>query len=399
MSLKGNLETFYLNSILQLLHNDKKTGVFKASRAKETIQIYFQEGAVIYAMGSAREGRLGFLLKKKGFISGADLKECIRHAKDNKMALGKHLVEQGHITEEVLKEVLKQQTEEIILNLFFWEKGDFEYRDATLNIRGMVHTRINVMKIMLEASRRIDEMSVFKKLIPNQQLVLARVSPMDQRKGYQLTAAELGMLDRIDGKKNIHTLFSESDFDSSGSYDEFSAYKILHTLITSGLVKKRDESNSGSRGPSGKPEFDYAPLVTVYNDLVTWLCRTLETEIGNQVLAIFSECKDDIELGSEMALDHFHPENPAANNINHIMDVVEKAENRERSGIEALNLYFQELLSSLLNQTSLLLGDQYAGGLIEDLSGQLVQTIKSQGDNPNIQHPLTRLNRRMMALK
>lgn len=74
MSLKGNFETFYLSSIMQMLHNDEKTGVFRATNGKDEVRIYFNEGAVIYAMGSQREARLGYLLKKRGLISAEKLK-------------------------------------------------------------------------------------------------------------------------------------------------------------------------------------------------------------------------------------------------------------------------------------------------------------------------------------
>ena len=84
MSLKGNFETFYLNSIMQMLHNDKKTGVFRATNGKDEAFIYFNEGAVTYAMGSQREARLGYLLKRRGLISAEKLKSCLASAKEKR---------------------------------------------------------------------------------------------------------------------------------------------------------------------------------------------------------------------------------------------------------------------------------------------------------------------------
>ena len=89
-----------------------------------------------------------------------------------KQALGKYLVENGKISVEILKELLQKQTENIIFNLFLWEKGDFEYKDARLKIDGMIIVKLNVVKVILEALRRIDEMSIFKKQIPSDKIIL-----------------------------------------------------------------------------------------------------------------------------------------------------------------------------------------------------------------------------------
>ena len=86
-----------------------------------------------------------------------------RNRAEGKKALGKVLVEKGYITAENLEKLIHDQIEEIIFDLFVWDKGDFEYKDARLNLQGMVITRLNVVKLLLEASRRIDEMSIFIK--------------------------------------------------------------------------------------------------------------------------------------------------------------------------------------------------------------------------------------------
>ncbi len=88
MSLKGNLETFLLHSILQLLYNDGKTGVFQANRDGEEVKIYFFEGTIIFATGSMKENRLGNLLLTRGLISKAELNECLIGAQEKKTGFG-----------------------------------------------------------------------------------------------------------------------------------------------------------------------------------------------------------------------------------------------------------------------------------------------------------------------
>jgi len=246
MSLKGNLETFLLHSILQLLYNDSKTGVFQANRDDEEVKIYFIEGAIIYATGSMKENRLGNLLLTRGLISKAELNDCLIGAQEKKQALGKYLVEKGRISVEILKELLQKQTENIIYNLFLWEKGDFEYRDAGLKMDKMINIQLNVMKIVMDASRRIDEMSIFKKQIPSDKIILKVSNSIEKEGKIKFTPAELQMLNFVNGKRTVREIFSESCFNGFVAHDEFYAYKTMHSLISSGMIEIIEPVQRGS---------------------------------------------------------------------------------------------------------------------------------------------------------
>jgi hypothetical protein len=65
MPLKGNFETFNLNSIFQLLNDDQKTGVLKVRNENKEIRIYLKDGEIIYATGSQNKDRLGHFLISK----------------------------------------------------------------------------------------------------------------------------------------------------------------------------------------------------------------------------------------------------------------------------------------------------------------------------------------------
>lgn len=86
MHLKGNLETSFLASILQLLCNDQKTGILQLNNNDEEVRIFLQDGKIIYATGSRRETRMGHILRNEGHLTsqqlleGLDLSEkAVRH--------------------------------------------------------------------------------------------------------------------------------------------------------------------------------------------------------------------------------------------------------------------------------------------------------------------------------
>jgi len=234
MSIKGNLETFYLTSLLQMLNYDQKTGKLTIKSAANEVQIFLHEGDIVFATEAQKTNRLGDLLKDNGMISQQVLNECLALSRKNKQGLGKTLVQQGHISLENLNAFLLKQAENTIYNVFLWTQGEFEYRDQELNLKGVVGNKLNIMNLLLEASRRIDEIEIFKKQIPSEAGVLKIAGNADQDAGdIKLNPDEWRILSLIDGKSTVRQIIDRSGF------DDFTAYKHLNSLIASGRVEIR----------------------------------------------------------------------------------------------------------------------------------------------------------------
>ncbi len=157
MALNGTIDKFYLADILQLLCNGKKTGALHVWHLEKEIKIYINEGTIVYAIGSEKNLRLGYILRKKELISKEALQKCMRISKEKKQALGKVLVENNLISEKDLEQCVHEKVEETLYNLFLWNKGHFEFKETKLNLAGQVLTRMDTIGVILEASRRADE--------------------------------------------------------------------------------------------------------------------------------------------------------------------------------------------------------------------------------------------------
>jgi hypothetical protein len=239
MPLKGNLESVFLNSIMQMLSSDEKSGILHVKNQQKEVKIYFQEGDVVFATGSQRENRLGYHLQSKGTISREKLNECLEAGQKEKKPLGRVLVEKGHITAEKLEKIVHDQIQEVIFDLLIWEKGDFEYKNAKPNLQDMTVIRLKVVAVLLEASRRIDEMSVLRKYIPNDEIVFRTVEADQDTTQLKLDATEWKVLWLIDGTRSVRQLIDENGF------DEFHAYKTLYGLISAGLIETCQPRSAG----------------------------------------------------------------------------------------------------------------------------------------------------------
>jgi hypothetical protein len=242
--LKGHFEPTFLASILQLLCNEKKSGVLRLMDEHNEVKIYLHDGAVIHAVGSRREMRLGELLRAKGAISAKQLQRAVLLATEKNQALGKTLVMEGYITIDLLKRIVREQAETVIYNVFLWQKGTFEYKDATFNLRGTMLTQLNIMNLILEASRRIDEIGEIRTQIPDEGAVLRLARPTQAAGEASFTTNEWRLLSLIDGIRSLRAVIDES------LLDDYTAYLLLKRLLNSGIVELGAPQPRGAPHPS-----------------------------------------------------------------------------------------------------------------------------------------------------
>ncbi len=302
MNLQGDFEGLTLASILQLLCSDQKTGILTVTREDYESRVYFDQGTIIYASASGKHSRLGFLLSNDGLISAQQLQKCLSFAKSKNLYLGKVLVQKGYISQDTLKKYNTKQAEIILYNLLFWEKGKFEYRDARLNLTNMIVTQLNPMKLILEASRRMDELSVLKKVIPSDKLVLTMSGKVESKEEIKLNANEWRVLSLIDGSRSVRQVITES------GYDEFAVYKILYSVISSGLIEQKEEV----RLDNGE---SLSAVITVFSDILTSIKKNISEEMGERTHTLFQESKSDLGNPLQTVFADYHPDGTKNANI------------------------------------------------------------------------------------
>lgn len=232
MSLQGNLESFNIAMVFQMLSSDKKTGVLRVSSGSNKVRVYMMEGAIIFATGSDLNNRLGHLLRNKGIITQEQLDESLKLSEEKEQALGNVLVDQKYINMRTLKEFIGKQAENYVYELFFWNDGEFEYKDIQPDLKKMVINKMNAMQIVMEATRRIDEMAIFKKRIPDENTVYEVSINITDLGDIVLNDDELTILKIINGKRSIKEIIKESGF------FDYRVYKSLTSLIAAGFIKK-----------------------------------------------------------------------------------------------------------------------------------------------------------------
>ncbi|MEA2082945.1 MAG: DUF4388 domain-containing protein [Thermodesulfobacteriota bacterium] len=345
MNLKGEFESLFLTSILQLLCDDRKTGVLLVTSGKKQSRVFFAKGTIVYATGSQKEARLGYILKSNGILSDEQLQKCLESGREKKQALGKILLDKGYISLDALEKYNRKQVEEILYNMLLWKKGKFEYTDTKLNLRGMAVTQLNPMKLILEASRRVDEMSILTEQITSNRLVFKISGKVEKKEGIKLNANEWRILSLIDGSRTVRQVIDKS------GYDEFAVYKILYSILSYGLIEKGEEIQLADE-ESGD---DYSSIITVYCDILQAMKKQIAVELGSQTAAVFEECKSGLDTLHQNLFKEFHPDKPTNANIKAISVSMREFDDFEEGHRFLIN-GFNEYCTRLLNNVADILG-------------------------------------------
>ncbi|MGE5342676.1 MAG: DUF4388 domain-containing protein [Candidatus Omnitrophota bacterium] len=386
MALRGNLKSFFLSSILQLLHNDKKTGALQLKNAEDEVQIILQDGNIIYAMSSNKEFRIGRLLRRKEIITSEQLQECLLEGKERKQALGKILVEKGFVTQEQLRQFIQQQVEEIVYGVFLWDSGHFLYKDARLDLSGMIVTFLDMTKIILESSRRIDEMSVLKKQITDDNLIFKPTSSAQHRvrnAEIKFGGKESAILTLIDGSRTVAQLIEKS------ALGKFDVYKILYSFISSGLIEKQEvlPPPAAPPHPEINREEEYTAIMTGYNNILQIIWQNLEPEMGKGTATLFHECKPEALPGQFDLFKNFHPGNISSVNILNLEENLKTINNIKNERL-FISESFNRFILNILNRIPDILGIKSTQKMLHEIEHALPY-LSTHLKNLNVKSPIT----------
>lgn len=357
MALKGNIETFYLSSILQLLAGDKKTGILTIGDKGRIVRVYIKSGNIVYAVGSQKEVRLGYLLRTKGIISADELQKALGLAKQRKERLGKILVEKGFISLETLKKFIHQQVRDILYDLFLWKSADFEYVDQDLELDEEFLTELNHMEVILEGTRRVDEWEILRKNIPSPQMVFKINKKVERKKdSVNLTANEWRIISLVDGKRTVQEVI-----DGSGQ-DEFVVYRMINSLISSGLIEK---SKTVGVVPIG--DKNEAPaIIQIYHQVLMNMLKLMQKAIGTRGLSLVDEAKAQVPAQYSKLLRSYNCQKDAGSNVKLVLEAAADSPPSNEALLNAFNGW----ILAILHKQKDVLNEQAMAATLQELTSQ-----------------------------
>lgn len=129
MAVEGTLDLFKLPEILQLISQQKKTGILTVQGQQDIVAISFLNGRIVAAdaLSQTLEEGLAQVLVKEGMISASDIHRASAEHQSSGGRLIDVLVERRYLERAQLLEALRLQTSRLLEQLLRWNEGDFKF--------------------------------------------------------------------------------------------------------------------------------------------------------------------------------------------------------------------------------------------------------------------------------
>ncbi len=224
--------------IVGCISTSRWTGTLTVVGGRARRELSFVSGALRMAGSTVGSDRLGEVMRRKGRITQAELDEALGEVGPERR-LGRVLVSKGAATPGEVFDMLHRQVEEIFFSTVAVREGFFVF-DPELDLDKLpASISLDVNRLLLEGARRIDELAMFRRLIPGMNIVLQR-----KTRSFPPRAEGVGekFLARCDGRRTLSEVAGEIGL------AEYDAVRLAHGFLVDGALEvipteaTRDES-------------------------------------------------------------------------------------------------------------------------------------------------------------
>ena len=232
MGLQGNLETFSLPEILQLIAVQQKSGVLRLTSGDDVAVIFFEAGRIVSTRDRRRNAKdpLKPFLVKTGRLTDAQLKQIETIEIESRRELTDILLTGNYTTSDDLGRAVEDQIQDTLHQLLTWKTGQYNFSgDARTVPKFAVNVRLNTEGLLMESMRRMDEMARYRETFSSPAMVL-RPKPL-AAPPKEFTDAERRMIPLVDGLRPLRDVVAQSKL------VEFEAFEALHHLLEIGVIE------------------------------------------------------------------------------------------------------------------------------------------------------------------
>jgi len=232
MGLSGNLESFGVPEILQLLALQRKSGVLHLVRDDDERQVLFLErGRIVATRDRREEGADPFLgfLRGANYITADQLATIDRIRSESGKDAIYVMLSGGIVGRDRLVEAITQHTQQIVDNLLHWTRGSYEFSGDERSVPKLtLKVPLNIEELLMEGMRRMDELATIKQAVLAPDLHLLRSDdPVDRG---EMSRELLVVYDLVARSTPVETLVGRSPL------GEYSTYEAISALLDQGAL-------------------------------------------------------------------------------------------------------------------------------------------------------------------
>lgn len=304
LSIYGNLKHFPLSDIFLSLQRSEKTGVLEMKHGSILKKIYIKNGDMIFATSNQEEDRLGEILIKTGRLTLEQYYHSLEEMKNTNKRQGAVLVELGYFNPQELIWAVRHQVEEIILSLFLWIDGEFEFKETPLPTEEVITLKLSAANLIYRGIKKIDNLTCLKNgFFPLDTVLGISADPMNLFQDIKLEEKEKDILYLIDGTRKLQDILLLSPLDN------LQTMKILYALLNARIIETKEKAQKREEIHEEVLRVPEGELDTAFMEKVDELYSKLPTMDHYHILGITKDSTlEEIKKAYFIKTKEFHPD-------------------------------------------------------------------------------------------
>src|SRR4051794_30878160 len=168
MAFMGETTDVGVPELLSVLARRGLSGRLNITANSEEVQVVLEKGQVGKVSSSHHGSRIGRVLVRMGKVTESDLDRAVRMQSIGRSSkqIGQILTDAGLVTSTDLNQAAHEQATEALARVFGADHGTFFFTDDRISLSDGTSITLNAEGIVLEASRRADELATLRRLLP-----------------------------------------------------------------------------------------------------------------------------------------------------------------------------------------------------------------------------------------
>jgi hypothetical protein len=193
MALEGNLNSFGLSEILQLISVQQKTGMLTVQSEHGNGVMFFRDGQLVSTRDRRRRARDPFkdYVTRYGILGREALMRVSQIASQSKLDFVDIVASEGLLDEVELEKHWRKQLQESMHDVLTWEQCSYKFISNEEIVQGIkTLENYSIEAMLMESMRRIDEFPQMLDQFPSDLTLISRLEPEDDEADASETDAD-----------------------------------------------------------------------------------------------------------------------------------------------------------------------------------------------------------------
>lgn len=241
-SYRGDLSETGLPEVFGIIERYGVAGVLELTRVGLVKRVFTQDGYVVHANSSDPVDRLSEHIRRIGLVDQDQIDALDQERSNSSERLGVLLVERGLLSPREVYDAICGQIERIVWSLFAWQEGEVVFSTGEVKREDTVHIKLPMRRVAFEGVKRAPEAAPMVARLGGGEQLLEPCYRYEDLIDIGVDFSEMELLRRVDGRRTLDQICSESPFSEAETTRRLYAFLVL-SLVRAGA---RTPSSSGS---------------------------------------------------------------------------------------------------------------------------------------------------------